>query len=178
MRFLILAFVISFSTHAQKAINKSSVNEIVLNTSLTQYEGDLRLITGEEEIYKNFPNLRENVLKNLENGIREGLYGGYTYNVINEIPATRTTFYFYNEELYKVRWFFLRDHHSDLETVVDQINDFLVKRYGEADRSGSLAFWYVWRSKKKYLQSFFDEENELQIEYRDEKIHQIVEKLK
>ncbi len=179
MKYFILVLLVgSFSSHAQKEINKKSVNELELNTPLSQYETDLRLITGEEEIYENYPNLKENVKKNIANGIREGLYGGYRYNGINGIPASRTTLFFYKDELYKVRWFFQRNQHPDLQGVVDQINGYLTGKYGEADGTGSLAFWYFWRSKKRFLQSFFDEENEFQIEYRDEKIHKAVEKLK
>ena len=174
--FILVLLMISFSTDAQKAINKISVNELELNTALSQYESELRLITGDEEIYRNYPNLQENVKRNIANGIREGLYGGYRYNGINGIPATRTTLFFYKDELYKVRWFFLKEEFSDLDQLAVDLNQFLNEKFGEGEEQipGLLN---VWQSKKRYLQAFSDE-NEFQIEYRDEKIHRIVEKLK
>lgn len=174
--FLVAFFLLTIETMAQKAINKVSVNELELNTALTQHEEDLRLITGDEEIYMKYPNLRENVLKNIENGIREGLYGGYTYDVVNGVRASRTTFFFYQGELYKVRWFFLRNQHADLEDKVAKLNAFLEEKYGPTTEEGFLTLM-AWKGKGKYLQSFFDEENEFQIEYRDEKIHRKVEAL-
>lgn len=173
---ILVLLVINFSASAQNAINKIAVNELELNTPLSKYEIDLRLFTGDEEIYRNYPNLQENVKKNIENGIREGLYGGYNYNGVNGIPASRTTLFFYKEELYKVRWFFLKDEFRDLDQLATDTNQFLKKRYGAGEEHipGLLT---VWQSKKRYLQAFSDE-NEFQIEYRDEKIHRIVEKLK
>lgn len=174
--FILILLTLSLSADAQKTINKLPVNALELNTALIQYEQDLRLITGDEEIYRNYPNLQENVKKNIENGIREGLYGGYKYNGINGVPATRTTLFFYKEELYKVRWFFLKDEFRDLDQLAIDLNQFLNERYGTGEEQipGLLN---VWQSKKRYLQAFSDE-NEFQIEYRDEKIHQIVERLK
>lgn len=178
MKILIQAmFLIGLSANAQKAINKVSVNALELNTPLIQYGGDLRLITGEEAIYQNYPNLKENVLKSIANGIQEGLYGGYEYDSIDGIRASRTTFFFYNEKLYKVRWFFLRNEHPDLEEKIDRLNTYLLDKYGPTTEEGFLTL-NAWKTKKRYVQSFFDEENEFQIEYRDEKVHRIVEKLK
>lgn len=177
MRLLLLALLVfNLSAAAQKTINNTPINDLKLNTSLSQYDNDVRLITGYEEIYANFPNLKENVLKNISNGIREGLYGGFLYNGIDGIPSSRTTLFFYNEELYKVRWFFLASDNANLENVATQLNKYLEKLYGPGDEQipGLLK---VWQTKKRYIQSFSDE-TEFQIEYRDEKIHQKVEKLK
>jgi hypothetical protein len=174
--FLMLFFGPGF-VFAQKTISKIPVNELSLNTSLSQYESDLRLITGYEEIYKNFPNLQENVFKNIDNGVREGLYGGYKYDLVDGIRASRTTFFFFKDELYKIRWFFLRNENPDLEDKVEQLNKFLKEKYGPTTEESFLTL-NAWSGKGRYLQTFFDEENEFQIEYRDEKIHKKVEKIK
>ncbi|MEP5614061.1 MAG: hypothetical protein ABJP45_17545 [Cyclobacteriaceae bacterium] len=174
---MILIFLLgAFSVNAQKAVNKIPVNELELNTPLSRYEEEIFLITGEEEIYRSNENLRQNVLKNIENEIREGLYAGYTSNVIAGITASRTTLFFYKEELYKVRWFFLPEDHPDLAAKAHQLDRFLTEKYGPGDEQipGLLK---VWETKKRYLQSF-SEETEFQIEYRDEKIHKVVETLK
>ncbi|MEP1095419.1 MAG: hypothetical protein ABJG78_09935 [Cyclobacteriaceae bacterium] len=177
MRHLILVLLtLTFSANAQKTINKIPVNELELNVPLSTYEPELFLITGEEEIYKNNENLRQNVLRNIEKGIREGLYAGYTLNVVGGITASRTTLFFYKEELYKVRWFFLPQDHPDLAEKADRLDTFLTEKYGPGDEQIP-DLLKVWQSKKRYLQSF-SEETEFQIEYRDEKIHRIVEGLK
>lgn len=173
---ILLLFFLSLSAQAQKKINKIPVNELELNTHLSVYESDLFLITGEEEIYATNPNLKKNVLRNISWGIREGLYGGYTLNVVDGLRASRTTLFFYKEELYKVRWSFLSQDHPDLKMKASQLGTYLEKRYGSSEEQipGVLQ---VWESKKKYLQSF-SEYTEFQIEYRDEKIHRLVEQLK
>ncbi len=177
MRSIILAFlVVGFSSSAQKIINKTPVNELELNTSLSQYRNDLRLITGDEEIYRNYPNLKENVKKNIANGIREGLYGGYAYDKIDGIPASRTTLFFYKNELYKVRWFFLKSELRNFEEVQSELTQYLKDKFGPGEEQIP-ELLNVWQTKKRYLQAFSDE-NEFQIEYRDEKIHRAVEKLK
>lgn len=174
--FFIFCAISTSSLFAQKSISKTPVNELELNSLVSQFDDDLFLITGEEEIYKENQNLRENVLKNIANGIREGLYDGYKYSAVDGIRASRTTLFFYNDELYKIRWFFLKQDLSGFEQKTEQLNKFLAEKYGEGDEQipGLLT---VWEGKKRYLQSFA-EESDYQIEYRDEKIHQAVEKLK
>jgi len=177
MRHLILVFLIAtFSVSAQKEVSKIPVNELELNTPLSMYEQDVFLLTGEEEFYRENENLRQNVLRNIEKGIREGQYAGYTASVIDGIKASTTTLFFYKEELYKVRWSFLPLDHPDLAANEDQLDRFLTEKYGPGDEQIP-DLLKVWQSKKRYLQSF-SEEYEFQIEYRDEKIHTLVEALK
>ncbi|MEQ9402421.1 MAG: hypothetical protein RIM99_02445 [Cyclobacteriaceae bacterium] len=161
---------------AQKSINKLPINELELNTNLSAVESDLFLITGEEDIYANNPNLRENVHRNIANGIREGLYAGNEFGLVNGIMASRITLFFYNEELYKVRWFFLQEDYSDLSDKSSKLVKFLENKYGIPDEQIPQIL-RVWQGKKRYVQTF-SEETEFQIEYRDEKIHKVVEKLK
>lgn len=178
MRFTILSIFLALSStlFSQKSVNKVSVNELELNSLVSQFDDDLFLITGDEEIYKENQNLRENVLENIANGIREGLYDGYKYSAIDGVRASRTTLFFYNDELYKIRWFFLKQDLPDFEQKAAQLNKFLAEKYGEGEEQIP-DFLTVWQGKKRYLQSF-SEESDYQIEYRDEKIHEKVEKLK
>lgn len=174
----LLAVLVIFTMQlsAQKKINTVPINKLELNTPLSQYRSELFLITGNEDIYLENPNLRENVLQNIAKGIREGLYDGYDFSVVNKVRASRTTFFFYKEELYKVRWFFLKSDFPDLAEKSAQISAFFEATYGSGDEQIP-DFLKVWETKKRYLQTF-SEDTAFQIEYRDEKIHQVVESLK
>lgn len=174
MRQMILVFLFAtLSVSAQKKVNKTPVNDLELNTPMSQYE--VLLISGDEEIYAKYPELRKNVVKNISDGIREGLYAGYTFNKIEKFQASRTTLFFYEEELFKVRWFFQKKEFPNLEEVSEQLTAYLEERYGEGKEEipGLLK---SWKGRKRYLQ-YFSDENELQIEYRDEKIQKKVDKL-
>lgn len=174
--FIFFTFLFVLGARAQKGINKVPVNELELNSSVSDFEYDVFLITGEEEIYASNPNLRENVLRNIANGIREGLYDGYKHSTVDGVRASRTTLFFYKDELYKVRWFFLKQDLADFEQKAKQLNSYLTEKYGPGDEQIP-DFLTVWQGKKRYIQSF-SEESDFQIEYRDEKIHEKVEKLK
>ena len=161
------------SVDAQRKVNRIPVNDLELNTSMSQYE--VFLISGDEEIYDKYPKLRKNVLKNISNGIREGLYAGYTFNKIENFQASRTTLFFHKEQLFKVRWFFQKAEFPNLEEVSQQLTTYLGERYGPGKEQipGLLK---SWKGRKRYLQ-YFSDETEFQIEYRDEKIQKKVDKL-
>ncbi len=169
-------FTISGDIIGQQSINKVSVNGLELNTQLDRYRNTVFLLTGDETAYANYPNIRQNVLKNITNGIREGVYNGDSHSMVDGKRATRTTMFFYKEELYKVRWSFQVEYYQNLEELAGEVNDFFLKRYG-SNSTEIDSMMKAWEGRKRYLQTFLDE-SEFQIEYRDPKIHKKVEKLK
>jgi hypothetical protein len=52
-------------------------------------------------IYQRDSSLRNSILNNIKNEIREGIYTGNTLNTINQIPASKTIFFFYQGKLFK-----------------------------------------------------------------------------
>lgn len=115
------------------------------------------------------------MLKNIENGIQEGLYGGSEFNKINEKEATQTTFYFYQNKLYKIRWSFFRNAIADFNSVIQNIDEYIHTKYGPPTEKG-ITGMSIWRSNNLFLHTF-QELNEYQIEYRDEVIHDYLRKL-
>lgn len=174
---ILIALLAVGMSQAQQSLNKVPPNDLELGVYLDSFNDfELFLITGEEEIYQTNKNLKENVLRNIKNGIREGLYDGYNLSLINGKRASRTTLFFFKGELYKARWFFNNSEHGNIEKLGQSVNELFEKNYGEATE-GIPGVFLNWSTKKKYLQTFL-EENEFQVEYRNEKIHKAVEKLK
>ncbi|GEM_PF-878560 len=173
---LLLFMFVSFFSFSQSGIDTDPVNSIELNTQLEKYHDQIYLITGEESIYQQHEWLKASLMKNIENGIREGNYikEGSLCD-IDGLRASKTTLIFYNHELYKVRWLFRKEDHPDLNALSNDINNFFITKYGKVSEKGFLGM-QIWHGKKNYLQTFL-EENEFQIEYRDDKIHEIVEAL-
>ncbi len=173
---LILTLLI-FGHHLNaQQIDEIPVNEAELNTPVTAYSSDIELITGNEDIYFEYEWLRNSVLKNIANGIREGVYVGSKHNIINDIKASKTTFFFYRDKLYKIRWFYKKSDYVGINDIANKLDDFLIARFGKTNDKGFLTS-KVWRGREKYLQSFLEEGEEYQIEYRDMIIHETVRQL-
>lgn len=149
--------------------------EVELHTEIGFYGDDFVLLTGEESIYLEHDWLRKSLLKNIADGIREGEYIGSDYNTINEVKASKTTFYFYNDKLYKVRWFFYPYEYSDITALAEELNRYLERKFGNGKDEKFIPL-KVWNGNRNYLQSFMDDQ-EFQIEYRDAITHDIVRKL-
>ena len=133
------------------------------------------LITGEESMYQKYEFLKKTVLENIEKGIREGIHQGSEYNVVFGEKATKTTFHFYQGELFKIRWSFTSARYPNLPEVANKLNQQITNQFGNPYEEIALMM-NVWNGDKNYLQTFYDEQ-EFQIELRDKKINTIVENL-
>jgi len=82
--------------------------------------------------------------------------------------------HFFKDELYKVRWTFYGEQEK-LKKISNTIHLLFVNKYGKV---ASETPWgmKVWEGGKNRLQTFL-ESSEFQIEYRDDKINQIIESL-
>ena len=172
---LSIIFWVAYQLPAQKRIDNTFDDRIRLETPLNAYEKDLYLLTGNEEIYFDHPHLRENIKKNIERGIREGIYTGSELNYVNGLKAGKMTLFFYQEKLYKVRWFFDKISHANLSEVAKQLNDYLENNLGKATDE-AFVFMKVWNEPKYYLQTFLEDE-EFQIEYRNQRVHELIRNL-
>ena len=180
---LLLCLSLSFLFPSKQSLENSPVKGISLNSPLTSYEKSLYLITGDESVYKKYASVRESLLNNIRNGIREGIYQGNKLDIIEGNKASKMSLFFYKKELYKVRWSFGKKEYPNLGELTKNINDYFLNKYGKVtdNMSGSMGpgDYYdqrVWTDQKIFLQMFGDPD-QLQIEYRDEQIHQKVEAL-
>ena len=174
--YFIWFLIAAFFSEAQKSINKIPFNNIGLGSGIEAFSGEVFLFTGDEDIFDGNPNLKENVLRNISKGIEEGIYFGYELHKIAGIEATRFTLFFYQRKLYKARWSFQKNSVANFNQSISKIKNHIVKTYGQG-KEEIPELLRIWETKKKYLQ-LFSEEEEIQIEYRDPKIHEKVELLK
>lgn len=172
---IVLFLFFGLQLYAQSKIDTDPLNGIRLNTNIEDYSESIYLLTGEESLYKKYDWLKVSLEKNIERGIREGLYRGDKLNYINKIAAVKTTVYFYNNKLFKVRWTF-KNNEGALEEISEDIHNYLVEKYGPVN-SETMFGMKVWKGEENYLHTFL-ESSEFQVEYRDQKIHQAVESLK
>lgn len=174
--FLLITLNLPWELVGQKTnVDKTPVNSLNLGSPISDFKGQVNLLTGNEEIYQKNEWLRESLLKNIRNGIREGYYTG-EHSYVNGLLASRTTLIFYNDELYKIRWSFDVYDFPRLQETGPRLNDFLASKYGPG-KEDEIFILNIWQARKNYLQSFLDD-TEYQIEYRNRRIHKKVEALK
>ena len=162
----------------QSELLDAPVEGLKLGDPLTDFSESVYLLTGDEELYQQYDWLKESLLKNIENGIREGLYTGSGLDIIAGKRASKMTLFFYKEELYKVRWSFDKIGYSDPQKAGKELDTVLVDKYGPTTDEQPYGPYVlrIWKGDTYYMQSLGDED-EYQIEYRNELVHQEVEAL-
>ena len=160
---------------SQNAVDSISFNSIKLGQHISEFENNFYYISGNEAIYQRDSSLRNSILNNIKNEIREGIYRGNTLNTINQIPASKTTFFFYQGKLFKIRWDFRKSDFDEFEAVSKSLNSYLLKTLGKitGEEFGLMLFW---EGRNNYLQSFADTDL-FQIEFRNKDTHSIVTQL-
>lgn len=182
MRFLLfslsLLFVFLTPVRDQSKLAKAPAEGLKLGDPMADFSESVYLLTGDEDLYRQYDFMREALLKNINNGIREGIYVGETTDLIEDKKATKLSLFFYKEELYKVRWLFIKNDYPDIESLTQSLDQFLENKYGSPTEVIPIGPYELktWKDTPYYLQSMGDEE-EYQIEYRNELVHQKVEAL-
>ena len=175
---ILLLSVILSSYQDQSKLASAPVEGLKLGDPMADFSESVYLLTGEEDIYQQYDWLRKALLKNIKNGIREGIYVGSSMDKVQDQKATQLTLFFYQKELYKVRWSFKKEDFSDLTALGETLDQFIETKYGPTSEVRPYASyeWKIWQDDTYFLQSLGDED-EYQIEYRNETIHQVVEVL-
>lgn len=179
MRNLLIIFTlcIQLPLTAQSSVDDTAPNELQLGSQLSDLKAQLYLITGDEDIYSRYDWLKASVKKNIANGIREGVYRGSKYAKLSSEKASKTTLFFFENALFKVRWDFDKADFEDLKAVSTQLNVFLKQRYGEGKPENVGPFkMLVWEAEQHYLQIFEDSES-IQVEFRNKALQKTVDGL-
>jgi len=174
----IILFFFSFiySSYSQNQLDKENgLNKVKLNHTLQHYQESLYLITGDESLYRNNDWLRKSVKRNIEKGVREGIYKEHSHLFVAGKKASKLSLIFYKDELYKIRWSFLKEDHANLKNLAKTINDALIENFGSPNDQ-PFSEMMVWEESKNHLQTFLDE-REFQIELRDNQIENTVKNL-
>ena len=168
--------LVSYITFHQSTLDEPPFGGFKLGSPLNELRSDFYIITGEEELYQRNEFLKKSIKRNINIGIEEGVYRGSDLNKIHNKRASKTTFFYFKNSLYKVRWSFDKRDFDNPRQVGKKIDSFLTQKYGPNTEIGAFGM-LVWKDDTYYLQSLGDTQ-EYQIEYRNEIIHQKVEALK
>lgn len=173
----LLLLGISFSKNLNAQIadidSLNAINGVKLNSDISELKEHIYLITGNESVYQRYKFMQRSVLQNIEKGIREGIYEGNIHHTIYGHKATKTTFYFYKGELFKIRWFFSKSRYEDLSKLRDELIKEISKVFGEP-RHDIVLDMKIWEGRKNHLQTFLDE-REFQVELKDRRFARLTE---
>ncbi|MGY6744297.1 MAG: hypothetical protein ACXIUQ_16275 [Cecembia sp.] len=168
--------ILCYETFGQQKIDEIiSLNGLSLGSHLDELKNNLYLITGKETIYQNNPFLAKTMASNIEKGIKEGIYEGNTYHIINGSKTSDMRLYFFNNELFKIRWNFHKKEIQDLKNFFRDLKTYFEKNYGEYSDS-IFEDTFIWQGKANRLQLFMDNDV-IQIEFRNESIENKIKSL-
>jgi hypothetical protein len=168
LKIVICHFLILISPEllAQESIDKvKSINGLKLGSTLASLQSELQLITGKETVYQNNPFLAESLKRNLEAGIKEGIYQGHPLRIINGVEAHDLRLIYLSGLLYKCRWTISK---RDLPNMEGGFKDFIIffnKKFGPpTEKIFNDAF--IWEGDiNKLTISYLD--GSIQIEWKD-----------
>jgi len=154
---------------SQTSVDDSKgLNDLELGQELSTLIDQLQMITGNETVYQNNPNLAEIVKNNLKKGIQEGINVGETRRIINGYRATDHRILFFKNAVYKIRWNFDKSDFPVLEPVFKDFVAYFTKKFGQPTD----AFFedtFIWKGEVNRLQLFSDGKS-IQIEFRNDLI--------
>jgi hypothetical protein len=146
-----------------------------LGSQLSSFGSEVVLITGEEEWYNEYPELKQSLLNNRDKGLEEGFYTGSHWSTVNKNKATKINFYFFQDKLYKIRWTYHRLDYPELESLSEETDAYFESLLGEPNGQSHFGNM-IWKTEGLFLQTFLDIAD-YQIELRVDSIHQVVNSL-
>jgi hypothetical protein len=165
----------SINGYPQAIDQTTAINELNLGESLGVLSSSLYLITGKETVYQQNPWLAQSFLRNLDRGLREGIYEGNTLQILNGRKASDMRVHFFKERLFKIRWTFDRKDFRNLPEVFAEFKEYFQKRYGPTTDT-IFDDTFIWEGNTNRLQLFMDEKS-IQVEFRDQVTEKTIQKL-
>lgn len=156
------------------------LNGVQLYTHLSEYAKSIRLISGDEEIYEDAPDIRQIIQDKIALGIREGEYQGGPLENIGGFEAFKLSMHFYQDTLYKAQWAFKiyeEEKLKKLEALL--LKDFssqLGKPREDQENYTELRV-YQWLGAQHSLKIFVEFEEEITLEFKSLRVGSIVDLL-